>query len=101
NGYKNKGVQDALSNSRFWLAMSEATQAFNNNQLDLAQNKFREALVMNPQSPDALSGLAGMLIKQQQYTQAATTYEQLLRLRPNDADVWRGLFVSYARAGQS
>jgi len=59
--------------------MSEATQAFNQNQFDVASSKYREALTMKPRSPEALNGLAGMLTKQQQYTSAALIYDQLTK----------------------
>ena len=71
NGYKAKIVEDALANSRFWLIMSEATQAFSQNQFDVADQKFRAALAIDPRSAEALNGLAGLYIKEQQYTTAA------------------------------
>ena len=43
--------------------MGEASQAFDDNQLDVAQAKFQAALVMNPRSPEALNGLAGLYVK--------------------------------------
>jgi tetratricopeptide (TPR) repeat protein len=100
DGFKAGIVENALENSRFWYTMGEATQAFNNNQFDAAQTHYREALAMNPRSPEALNGLAGLFVKEQQYAQAAGMYEQLLKVHPNDADGWRGLFLAYARGGQ-
>jgi len=96
-GYKEKAVEDALANSRFWYTMGEATQAFDNNQFDLARMKYTDALAMNPKSPDALKGLAGIDVKQEQFAKAAEVYYQLLRIRPADGDGWRGLFLAYAR----
>jgi tetratricopeptide (TPR) repeat protein len=101
DGYQAASVEDALQNSRFWYTMSEATQAFTNNQFESAQTLYRQALAMNPRSPEALNGLAGLYVKEQQYTQATGIYEQLLHARPNDADGWRGLFLAYARDGQN
>jgi len=37
---------------------------------------------MNPRSPEALNGLAGLLTKEQQYPQAAGVYEQLIKIQP-------------------
>ena len=101
NGYKERIVEDALATSRFWSVMGEATQAFNQNQFDVASAKYREALVMKPRSPEALNGLAGMLTKQQQYSSAALIYDQLTKAQPNSTDGWRGLFLSYARDNQN
>jgi tetratricopeptide (TPR) repeat protein len=56
--------------------------------------------VMNPRSPDALNGLAGLLTKEQQYPQAAGVYEQLIKVEPGSLDGWRGLFLAYARDHQ-
>ncbi len=96
NGYKAKSVENALATSRFWDVMGEATEAFNQNQLDVAQARYKAALVMNARSPEALNGLAGVLIKQQQYAAAAGVYEQLVGVQPVGEDGWRGLFLAYA-----
>lgn len=101
NGFKNSTVENALETSRFWYTMGEASQAFNENQMDLAAAKYSEALKMRPRSREALSGLAGLLMKQQQYSEAAGMYAELLKTDPRSADAWRGLFLSYARDGQN
>ncbi len=101
NGYRDPAVENGLATSRFWFTMSEASHAFDENQLDLAAAKYGDALKMRPQSPEALSGLAGLLTKQQQYTQAAAVYESLIKIAPRNSDAWRGLFLAYARDGQN
>ena len=100
NGYKVKTVEAALATSRFWYTMEEATQAFDQNQFDVARTKFRAALDMKPRSPEALNGLAGLYTRQQQYSTAAGVYEQLIRVQPGSLDGWRGLFIAYARDDQ-
>ena len=101
NGYKVKTVETALATSRFWFTMGEGTDALNENQLDLAATKFRAALELNPRSPDALNGLAGVYIKRQQYAAAATVYQHLLQIQPASLDAWRGLFLAYAHDNQN
>jgi tetratricopeptide (TPR) repeat protein len=101
HGYKAKTVEDALAASRFWQTMSQAEQAFGQNQLDVAAASYRAALDMNPRSPEALNGLAGVYIRQQQYTAGAGVYEQLLRVQPGSFDGWRGLFLACAQASQN
>ena len=101
NGYKAQPVEAALATSRFWYTMGEASQAFDDNQLDLAASKYKAALAMNPRSPEALNGLAGLLTKEQQYAAAAGVYEQLIKAQPGNADGWRGLFFAYARDKQN
>jgi tetratricopeptide (TPR) repeat protein len=101
DGYKARTVEDALATSRFWYTMGEASQAFDDNQLDVAEAKYKAALVMRPRSPEALNGLAGLLTKEQQYPAAAGRYEQLLKVQPGNLAGWRGLFLAYARDGQN
>jgi len=101
HGYKTKTVDDALESSRFYLALSQATEALNANHLDVAQSKFRAALDMNPRNTDALNGLAGVYVRQQQYLAAAGVYEELVKLQPASVDGWRGLFLALARSDQN
>ncbi len=101
NGYKAKIVEDALANSRFWLIMNQATQAFSQNQFDVADQKFRAALAIDPRSDAALNGLAGLYIREQQYTTAASVYQLLIKVQPTSIDGWRGLFLANARAEQN
>jgi tetratricopeptide (TPR) repeat protein len=101
NGYTSKAVDDALATSHFWYTMAQATQALQDNQLDVAEAKYREALGMRAKSPEALNGLAGLMVKAQRYAAAAEIYEELIKLQPGTqpgaADAWRGLFLAYAR----
>ena len=101
DGYKSAVVENALATSRFWYTMSEASQAFNASQFDVAAQKYKDALAMHPRSVEALNGLAGLYVKQQQYQQAGDIYAQLLKIDPKDSDAWRGLFLAYAQDGQS
>ena len=101
NGYKDRTVENALQTSRFWYTMGEATQAFNENETETAAAKYKEALAMRPRSHEALSGLAGLYMKEQQYASAAAAYQDLLKIEPQNAEAWRGLFLSYARDGQN
>lgn len=101
NGYKDRTVENALETSRFWYTMGEASEAFNENETETAAAKYKEALAMRPRSREALSGLAGLYMKQQQYTQSAAAYQDLLKVEPQNGDAWRGVFFSYARDGQN
>ncbi len=101
NGFKDATVENALATSRFWYTMGEASQAFDENQFDVAAAKYKDALAMRPRSREALSGLAGLMMKQQQYGEAANIYQDLIKVEPQNGDAWRGLFLSYARDGQN
>ena len=77
--------------------MGEASQAFDENQFDVAAAKYQAALAMRPRSPEALNGMAGLLTKEKQFPAAANAYEQLIKVQPRSVDAWRGLFLAYAR----
>ncbi len=81
--------------------MGEASQAFDDNQFEVAAEKYQAALAMRPRTPEALNGLAGLLTKEQQYAAAAGVYDQLIKVQPRSLDAWRGLFLAYARDGQN
>ena len=100
DGYKSRVVETALANSRFWYTMGEATQAATDGQAELAMEKYKAALAMHPNSPEALNGVAGLYVKQQQYQSSASVYQQLIKLQPGTASHWRGLFLSYAQDSQ-
>src|SRR5208282_2749474 len=78
-----------------------ATQAFSQNQFDVADQKFRAALAIDPRNTAALNGLAGLYIKEQQYPTAASVYQLLIKVQPTSLDGWRGLFLADARADQN
>ena len=101
NGYKDPAVSAALVTSRFWYTMGEASQAFDENQMEVAAAKYKAALAMRPRSVEALNGMAGLLVKEQQFTAAAAMYEDLIKVQPGSVAAWRGLFLAYARDGQN
>ncbi len=101
NGTKTPIIEAALATSRFWFTMAEASQAVDANQFDVATEKYRAALVMRPNNPEALNGLAGLMLKEDQFQQASGIYAELVKARPADSDAWRGLFISYARDGRN
>jgi tetratricopeptide (TPR) repeat protein len=101
NGYEGAAVEDALKSSRFWYTISVANDALANNQLALAAATYQKALIQRPHSPEALTGLAHLNLRAQQYGKSAAIYEQLVSIVPRDPDAWRGLFLSYARNGET
>jgi tetratricopeptide (TPR) repeat protein len=101
NGYKVRAVTDGLATSRFWFTMGEASQAFDEGQYDVAQAKYKAALVQRPRSPEALNGLAGLYVKLQQYPAAAQIYSQMVKAQPGSVAAWKGLFLAYARGSEN
>jgi cellulose synthase operon protein C len=101
NGYSPESVDAALAASRFYLALSQATEAYNANHLAIAETQFRAALDINPGNARALTGLANIYMRQQQYLAAAGIYEQFIKVRPASTAGWLGLFLAYARSNQT
>jgi tetratricopeptide (TPR) repeat protein len=101
NGFKDSSVSEGLATSRFWFTMGQASLAFDVNQLDVAEEKYKAALDMRPRSPEALNGLAGVYTKNEQFQPAAEIYQQIIKIKPTSIDAWRGLFLAYARAHQN
>ena len=101
NGAKDPGLDPALQTARFWFTMGEGATALNENDLTLAEQKYRAALEVRPTSPEALEGLGGTLLKAQQAEAAAQIFERVVKLKPAAASGWRALFSSYYIAGNS
>ena len=101
DGFRSAVVRRALATSRMWYLVNEGTAAFNANELNVAAVDYRDALSIDPRRPEALSGLAGVLTKQEQYGAAAAVYERLIRVQPGNTSAWRGLFLSYAQEGDN
>jgi Flp pilus assembly protein TadD len=100
NGSKDRAIESALDTAHFWLTMGEAAKALEDDQMDLAAQRYREVLAVRPLSPEALAGLAGTLLRARHSTEAAQVYARWVKAEPNSAPAWRGLFMAEAQAGQ-
>ena len=96
-GDTDRSVQDALNGAQFSAALAGASAAANANRPDAAATLYQQALTIHPHAPDALKGLASLLMKQSQYVAAAPFYDQLVKAEPGSAENWRGLFLCDAR----
>ena len=100
---KQDGASDAaldrnLATSRFYYVLSEGSIALNENDLTTAEAKYGQALQMRPDSPEAVQGIGGTLLKAGQPQAAIPYYVRLLRAQPGPA-AWRGLFTAQFQAG--
>ena len=101
NGAKDPGLAPALATAHFWTIMGEASTALNENDLTRAEQQYQAALDLKPNSPEAVEGLGGTLLKAQQNGAAAEVFERLVKEKPASATGWRGLFQSYYNAGDA
>lgn len=76
--------------------------AYNSGDLPAARQSYQSALRQDPNSRDALLGLAALAARDKQAEQAAAMYARLLELDPNDNDALAGLSsVRQGDPGQS
>jgi predicted Zn-dependent protease len=99
DGSKDPGVDKALETSRFYYTLSEGAVALNENDLTTAETQYRNALQQRPNSPEALLGLGGTLMKAQQPEAAGPVFAQYVKVKPSDPAAWRGLFTAQYQAG--
>lgn len=99
-GYHEAGLDAALATSRFWSTIGQASTALTNNDLSKAEQQFQAALALRPNSPEALEGLGGTLLKAQQFDPAAQVYGRLAEAKPSTVAPWRGLMLAQFGAGR-
>lgn len=99
-GYREPGLDAALATSHFWSTLGQASTALANNDLFKAEQQFQAALALRPNSPEALEGLGGTLLKAQQFDPAAQVYGRLAEAKPNAVAPWRGLMLAQFGAGR-
>ena len=101
NGAKDTGLDTALETARFYSTLSEGATALNENDLTTAEQQYQAALALRPNSPEALEGLGGTLLKAQQPEAAIQVFERYTKAKPSSAAAWRGLFMANYGAGNA
>lgn len=84
-------VARAVQPARIAPAVETAYQSFTSGDLPAAQKQYEAALRQEPNSRDALLGLAVLHTRQNQGAQAASYYLRMLELDPNDSAAVAGL----------
>ncbi|CAN5422493.1 hypothetical protein BH10ACI4_BH10ACI4_05520 [soil metagenome] len=101
NGGRDPGIDTALETAHFYYTMAEASTALNENDLTTAEQQYQAALGMRANSPEALEGLGGTLLKAQQSDAAVQVFERYAKVKPSSPAAWRGLFMAYYGAGNA
>jgi tetratricopeptide (TPR) repeat protein len=96
-----RGLDSAISTSRFWEKMAQAGDALQSGNSEVAIDTYRAALSLKPSSPEALEGLAGALVQIGNTAEAVDTYERAVKAAPDRESAWRGLFLAQSAAGDS
>ena len=84
-------VARSVQPARIAPALTNAYEALGTGDLANAQQQYQAALRQDPNSRDALLGLATVAARQNQGAQASNYYLRLLELDPNDATAVAGL----------
>ncbi len=78
--------------------MQQANGASKLQQWSQAESFYRAALELQPNTPEALDGMAAAMLANQQTLEAVATYRQLLRVQPESVDGWQGLLAAQIQA---
>ncbi len=97
-GNHERAVSDALATSRFWDQMQRAGQQAKDGDLETAVKGYQQALAIRSDSPEALEGLGGALLKAGKPEDAIAPFERALALNGNSAVSWRGLLAAQSQA---
>lgn len=87
--------------ARFWGLLRQVDVALDKNELGTADNLAGKALALQPNSPEALSAVAGIRALQNALPQAQALYEKALLHEADNSTALKGLASVYARSGQS
>ncbi len=96
-----KALATALDTARFWFLIGEAQSAFIANDLTAAGKNYRASLELRPDSPEALAGLAGTLLKSHQPSVAIPVFQRVVAAQPESVGAWRGLVIAQVQAGSA
>jgi len=83
-------IDQALSTATFWQSMQDANRLLEADELGNALASFQNAAKVRPDSPEALKGIAGTLMKLGQPGQAAAAYRKLTAT-DRDGSAWVAL----------
>lgn len=96
-----KALAAALDTARFWFIMGEGQSASTANDLTTAEKRFRAALVLRADSPDALEGLGSTLLRAQEPLSALPLFARVVEVDSSSVEGWRGLFIAQYEAGNA
>ncbi len=84
-------VRESLNESRFWSTLDSGRRALEENRVDEATTRYREALELRPDNLDAVRSLAGVLMRQGRAAEAAPLFERVVAADPADHASWKAL----------
>ena len=98
---KDKNVQQTLETARFWKQMQAGSTLLQEDRLEEASDSFHQALLLRPDNPDAIRGLAGTLMKEGDFNEAVPLYQKLISSNRDDAASWKLWLGALQKSGNS
>ena len=96
-----KSFSAALDVARFSFILGEGQNALSANDLATADKRYRAALALRPDSPEAMAGLGSTLLREQQPQAAVPLFEHAVAAQPASVEAWRGLLIAQSRTGSN
>jgi len=96
-----RGLSASVATSQFWERMAAGNAALKAGSSDEAVEDYRAAVSMKPSNPDALEALAGALMQQNNPAEAIEIFDRVIRVAPERASAWRGLFLAESGSGDA
>jgi tetratricopeptide (TPR) repeat protein len=90
----------AATTSELWAAVQRGTEALAANRPEDAIANYKAALVLRPNTVEALNGLSGSYMRAGRPSDAIAIYHQLIKLQPVSSEAWLGLFNAQLQADQ-
>lgn len=84
-------IRQSAATSQINPSLAAAYQSLLSGNMEMAQQQYRSALQQEPNSRDALLGLAAVALNRHQPAQATAYYARLMELDPADPDAMAGL----------
>ena len=98
---KDKNLQNSLETAQFWKQMQEGNASLQQDRLEQASASFHQALLLRPDSADALKGVAGTLMKEGDYSEALPIYNKLIAQNREDKEAWKAWLAALQKSGDS
>lgn len=98
---ENSGKWSSLANTAsYWKLIRESSAARDENQLDVADKKVREALLIDPENAEGMALLGGILFDRGDFSGAENNFRAALKSEPGNGSAIRGLTALLAKQGR-
>ncbi len=98
---KDKNIQQTLETARFWKQMQAGNTLLQEDRLEEASASFHQALLLRPDYPDAIRGVAGTLMKEGDFREAIPLYQKLISFNRDDGAAWKLWLDALQKSGNS